>query len=260
MANSDGSMRQAGQSVQGSVDSAEEERRKKLLNYRLDVARRGIVAFKNNQLMEAVNSFHQYLMILEEVKNVAEGGLSPACFDVKKDIAELLMISGVYWDLAKLYDRTASKSKNKEMLHYLEKYIIFSKGMPFQKASADAIQKYISRENPKHVEAFQSAYKILAQSKCFVVTSCMDVIDPMTLPILQDYRDQVLARSRLGRILIRIYYQVGPGIAWVIQTWPTRWRRQAGRYLDRIAQSVNQSSNAAGAKDKLAVRKTDPER
>src|SRR4051812_24538359 len=77
-----------------------------MLRRRIELAQSGVRAFEEKRITEAVKNFRSYIRILEDWKGVPEGKLTPAHFDVTKDVAELLLISGVYWDLTKLYDRT----------------------------------------------------------------------------------------------------------------------------------------------------------
>jgi hypothetical protein len=207
-----------------------------MLRRRIELAQSGVRAFENKKITDAVKAFHSYIRILEDWKGVPEGKLTPSHFDVKTDVAELLLISGVYWDLAKLYDRTKSADKQREFMHYLEKYILFARGMPFQHVCLETMRKYISNEKPVHKPEFKNAYKMLGgSSACFVATSLMDVCDPDTMPLLRDFRDEKLARSAVGRAFIRWYYRNGPGLAAAADRAPLFVRRAMGRALDRLA-------------------------
>ena len=108
------------------------------------------------------------------------------------------MISGIYWDLVKLYDRTRSPQKKKEFRHYFQKYLLFSKGMPFQPLCAESIRKYISSDKPVHRGEFASAYRVLSPSRCFIATSLIDVTSTDTLPRLRELRDRASQALTLG--------------------------------------------------------------
>jgi hypothetical protein len=218
--------------VEKTIEVAEEERRRKLLIQRIDLARSGILAYNAGRVADAVKAFHSYLRILEEVKNVREGALTPSCFDMKKDVAELLMISGIYWDLVKLYDQTRSLEKNREFLHYLEKYIVFSKGMPYQALCAESLRKYIQKGRLIHKDAFTNSYESLRISRCFVVTSLLDVTSPRTLPKFRKFRDQILKKNKVGRMWVTWYYRYGPHLAGKIDRFPYRVRKAMGLLLD----------------------------
>ena len=221
--------------VQEAVERAEAEHRSQLMQKRIELAQAGVQAMRAGKPVEAVRSFHTYLRILEDWKGVKEGGLSSSHFDVKKEAAELLLISGVYWDLVRVYDKMRTPKKQREFLHYLEKFILFSKGMPFQALCAETLRKYIASSNPVHKEDFKNAYKLIATTKCFVVTALFDVVDPETPPKLWKFRDERLEKSASGRLLIATYYRVGPVLACVVEGLPFRARRVLARWIDRVA-------------------------
>lgn len=207
-----------------------------MLRRRIELAQGGVRALEAKKIPEAVKSFRSYLRILEDWKSVPEGGLTPSLFDVKADVAELLLISGVYWDLTKMYDRTKSADKQREFRHYLEKYIMFSRGMPFQHVCLETMRKYIANDKPVHKPEFKNAYKILGgTSTCFVATALLDVCEADTLPRLRGYRDERLSRTKSGRAFIRWYYRNGPMLAAVTDRLPETIRRGLGRLLDRFA-------------------------
>src|SRR4051794_18425462 len=70
--------------IDDAFQVAEEDRRKKLISQRIDIARSGIATYQKGDIVEAIRLFHTYIRVLEEIKNVAEGGLMPSCFDLKK--------------------------------------------------------------------------------------------------------------------------------------------------------------------------------
>ncbi len=231
-------LKQARSRIQSVIEQAEQEHRRLLLRKRIELANAGVRAYQTKHFSDAVKSFHSYLRILEDWKGVAEGGLSPAHFDAQKDVAELLLISGVYWDLAKLYDRTKSQARQSEFARYMEKYILFSKGMPFQALCAETLRKYIATEKPLHRAEFKNAYKLLGGTDCFVATALADVSSPETLPRLRRFRDETLAKHAYGRVFVAWYYRVGPGIAALTEKFPEPVRRRLGFVLDRVASLI----------------------
>jgi len=224
--------------IETSIVNAEEERRKKLLLLRLQLARSGIAAYQNGRIAEAVNSYHAYLKLLEDSKNVGEGGLMPSCFDFRKDMPELMTVSGIYWDLVKIYDHAHSMQKQREFFHYMEKYIIFSKGLPFQPLCAESLRKYLNNRKPVHRSEFKNAYEIISVTKCFIATSLIDFTAPETLEILRDFRDDVLKKRPFGRKLISIYYVKAPAIAARLNHCPSLLRRMLAKLLDLVAHVV----------------------
>lgn len=213
----------------------EEENHRRLRAIRLDIARNGLAAHKNHQFGEAVRNFNRYLAILEELHKSGPGGLLPSHFDSQRDQPELLMISGIYWDLVKLYDRTKSDAKFSEFRHYLQKYLIFSKNMPYQALCAEAVRRYIANGRPVHLSDFRAVHKELNPHFCFVATSLVDVLDEPTMPRLQAFKNRVLVRNRMGRAGVLVYYQIGPYLATIIDQLPQPQRKLIGKCLDRTA-------------------------
>lgn len=225
-------------SIQASIDHAEAERKRELWLKRLELARSGVMAYHRKQIPEAVKAFQQYLRILEDGKGIGEGALNPSQFDRKTDLHELLLINGIYWDLAKLFDRTQSPERQREFRTYLQKFILFSKGMPFEMVAAETLRKYISNEKPVHKQVFKDAYKQLVGSNCFVATALLDVTQEQTQPELRRFRDQVLARTQAGRLFIRAYYAIGPQLAAATEKFPQPARKILGRALDSVARAT----------------------
>lgn len=225
----------AREKVQHAIEEAEATQRQQILLKRIELAQKGLVAFKAKRVTDAVKYFHGYLRILEDWKGAPEGGLNPGLFDLHKDSAEILLIAGVYWDLVKIFDRTKTPGKYKEFLHYLEKYILFSNGMSFQPLSADTMRKYILVGRPVHKHDLKNAYKIIQLSKCFVATALFDVTHVETLPRLREFRDQTLSTSESGKAFVRWYYRNGPALAARVEKLPLAIRRALGLLLDGVA-------------------------
>ncbi len=225
--------------IEDAMLAAEAERKRKLAGQRLTLARNGVQAFQRNDMGTAIKSFITYLRIMEDSKGVDQGGLTPQHFDVKKDISELVMISGIYWDLVKIYDKVTVE--NDDFQQFMRKYIQFTKGMPFQAVCAESLRKFISNGKPKHPAEFKAAYKILAVSRCFVATSLVDVIDGQTLLTLRRFRDEVLAQKSWGRSFILWYYRNGPKIAEKLDCFPHQFRVVLGSCLDSLAALIRYS-------------------
>src|SRR4051794_35910563 len=94
--------------IQQTIDQQTEERRRELFKQRLELARQGVSKYHEHEVGKSATNFQSYVRILEEWKGVPEGSLRPAHFEPKKEVAEILLLSGVYWDLVKLFDRTKS--------------------------------------------------------------------------------------------------------------------------------------------------------
>jgi len=241
--------------VQRAIEDAEREHRNKLLRRRIDLATAGVNAFERGKWAEAARDYLAYLNILEDWKGVPHGGLSPSLFDPKKDIYEMLLIAAVYWDLCKLFDKTQGNEKQRDFRMFLEKFIIFSRGSPFQPLSAETLRKYVANNKCIHKAEFKNAYKLLGGGNCFIASSLIDVTEPDTLNRLRRFRDQTLSHSPLGQAFIAWYYRNGPWMADRIDTFPDPVRKVMGSSLDVLGILSEGLSRSAPAERQIGCQK-----
>lgn len=221
--------------VEAQLKAQNSQKRRTLIARRLECVNNGLKAFQARRIADAAVYYQNFIKLMEDDKGVPDGGLSPSLFTSPQDFGDLLLISGVYWDLVRLFDRTQSDEKQAQFLHYLEKFILFSKGMTYQPLCAEGLRRYISAEKPVHKAAFKNAYKIIGDGRCFIVTSLLDVTSEDTLPALHRFRDEVLAARLPGKVFIRTYYWIGPALAFGCDRLPEGLRRRIGRGLDSMA-------------------------
>lgn len=224
--------------LQEQIAGAWERYRNELHDKRLDYARAGFKQYREHKVLEAVQSYQTYIKILEEWKQVPEGGLRPDHFHIQKDSNEMLLLTGVYWDLVKVYDRSKGPNATKDFKRYLEQYIIFSKGTSHGGVALETIRKYMISNKPRHKTEFKNAFKRLGGTDCFVVTSLLDLVEFETLETLRDFRDEKLLPHFFGRTLVRIYYRVGPITAQALNKSPARVRKLAARLVTKISKLV----------------------
>ena len=72
-----------------------------------------------------------------------------------------------------------------------------------------------------------------AKSGCFVATAAFGDVNSYQVVTLRSFRDEVLLHSRIGRLVVRIYYCVSPTIAAHIECSPSR-RAVTRAALERI--------------------------
>jgi hypothetical protein len=222
--------------IEKQLRRQQEEQRKELLKRRVEIAKEGIRLSQTGHTIESIRKYQQYILILEMWKKCGRDGLSLDLFDKTKDLYEIVLLSGIFWDLAKLYDKAKRADQKTELVTYLQKYVQFSKGMPFQALSGEALRKYLGSGKCKHRSDFKSAYTTLTGEKCFVATSLLDVTDPYTIVRLRNFRDGRLRRTRTGRWLIANYYRRSPFAVLLLDRCPEGLRRVVGRSLDLASQ------------------------
>ncbi len=224
--------------IEAQIERQQEIKKREQFSRRIDIARTGLKEYEKRKYGDAAKSFHLYLKVLEEWKDVGSEGLMPAHFDAKKDAAELVLIVGVYWDLAKLYDRTQSERKQDEFKKCLNKYVIFAKNTPMEGICAESLRKYISNEKPLHKKDFQEAYKRLGGKDCFVASELTGYVSSGTVENLRFFRDEKLLPSKAGRVFVRSYYSVGPWIARLVGVFPSKLKFKLAQRLDRLSREL----------------------
>ena len=172
---------------------------------RITVARFGKEAFDNNDYGNALKHFIDYLSIMAEVKKCTDiYGLRTSHFDASTEITEMLMISHIYFEIARLYDSTPKF--HPECKKALEQFVHFSVNQPYQVINSEMARKYLKKINFKNPADFRWAHEqIYIQSKkCYVVTYCFGTEHPITLEC-RNFKDWLLGYP-LGQQLVRHYY------------------------------------------------------
>ncbi len=198
----------------------QEEKRKELLRKRIEIAKEGVALYKAGQVIGAMRRYSQYILILEMWKKCGKGGLGPEHFDNKKDLFETVLISGIFWDFARLYDKSKRPEQRADMRMYLQKYVAFSKGFPYQPLSKEALRRFLNSGRCQHVDDFKWAYKQLGGEKCFIAHALIYELQWREIQALMDFRDQTLSKTRSGRAFIWTYYRIAPLLAKPIEKLP----------------------------------------
>lgn len=221
--------------IEKQLRRQQEEQRKELLRKRVEIAKDGLRLMQGGHTIEAIKRYQQYILILEFWKKSGRDGLTIDLFDRTKDLYEIVLLSGIYWDMAKLYDRAKRLDQKEELLLCLQKYVVFSKGMPFQALSGEALRRYLGSGRCRHRAEFKSTYTALTGERCFIATSLLDVTDPMTIVRLRNFRDGTLRHTKLGRSFIRLYYCHSRKLIPFLDKAPGFLRKFLGHLLDRLA-------------------------
>ncbi|MFN7685577.1 MAG: hypothetical protein ACK5QT_09215 [Oligoflexia bacterium] len=217
------------------MKQAEAERKRDSIRKRLGVARTGVDSLIRESYGEATKSFMTYLRLLEAAKRVGPGKLHPSQFDQSKELPELVLVTGIYWDLARTFDRMKSKKRNREHIHYLEQFVVFSKSARCERLCAETLRKYLVADKALHRGDFKNAYKALGGTTCFIVSSLLDLVDLESLPQLSRFRDQFLLRTAVGRWIVHQYEYRAPSLARWLDSSPRWVRRAAAGGVDAIA-------------------------
>ena len=199
-----------------SGKQAREEREKMLIlkhkfENRITITKIGKQALDAGDYSTALQKFVEYMQIMADIKKVNNVyALRPGHFNPGKDVTEMLMISHVYFEMARIYDAVPKFAE--ESKKCLEQFVIFSANQPFQVVNSEMIRKHLKKSVFKNADVFRWAYEqIYVQSKkCYIVTFCYGESHPVT----RDYRKfkDFLLEGHYGRELIRIYYKLSSEI------------------------------------------------
>ena len=200
------------QSIQDAMEKQKELQKKEAYNRRLVITKQAYAALAQGKTNEAVGLYERYLSILNTRFKTSTENLHPHLFDAKTEQSELLLMTAVFWDLARTLDKMDGKDKLFKL--YLKKYVEFSIGTRHMILSSETLRKYISSDKVKHKADFENAYNALKSKlpKCFIAGVIYGP-ESQEVAILQNYRDSVLVNSVIGKNFIRFYYKTSPTIA-----------------------------------------------
>jgi hypothetical protein len=188
-----------------------EERERKLrlkhkYEKRITIAKIGKHSLDSGDFAGALKHFLEYLHIMAEIKEVDEiYDIQPKHFTTARELTEMLMISHIYFELARLYD--AIPKFHDDCRKCLKQFVLFSANQPYQVVNSEMIRKHLKKSHFKLPEDFRFAYQqIYVQSKkCYVVTFCYGDQHPVTAHC-REFKDWLLERD-WGFQLVRYYYQ-----------------------------------------------------
>lgn len=196
------------------------ESSKRTYHERLKFLRKGQEAYQGKEISKAVQFYASYLKALADYFGINESHLDPKFFDLQKDKAELLLISQVYWDLCKAYDR--SPGLQAECTRCLNQFIKFTVGFKHQHINAQVLKKYLRHNAAVNTQAFKGALtKIQVDSKkCYIATYSFGENHFITNELRQ-FKASTLNQSKWGLIFISGYYDFSPKLIRFCEKFPT---------------------------------------
>lgn len=167
-------------------------------------------SLKEGDLVNAIKNYNAYLKILSEIHDAEPFDLDPALFDEQKDLSELLLISQVYWELTKIYDKTP-KLQN-EFQQALDQYVRFTINKPYQVLNAELLRKYMRKPGATNMTAFQTSYdKIFIESKkCYIATYCFGENDQVTVSLRR--WKLIIQKHAVGLYFVKFYYSLSTSL------------------------------------------------
>ena len=180
---------------------------------RLKVLRLGQEYSQKDDIPNAVKAYVKYLQALADYYGVEEKNLKPVLFSGKNNVVEILMVSQVYWDLSKSYDRAPKLTS--ECQRCLNQFILFSLGFKFQYLNSEMLRKYIKRRVAHNPKLFEEAYQQMRDEskKCYIATYCFHE-NHYVVETLRDFKAFIL-NYKLGKIFVDQYYAFSPRLIYI---------------------------------------------
>jgi hypothetical protein len=161
---------------------------------------------KSGDLINSIKYYNAYLKILADIHDVTPLELKPEQFNPKSELSEMLMISQVYWELTKIYDKTPKLQD--DFSKVLNQFVIFTINHPYQIVNAEILRKYMRGNLSPNMHIYKAAYdKIFIESKkCYIATFAFGDSHWVTSSLRQ--WKLKLNQSHFGILFIRTYYTV----------------------------------------------------
>lgn len=192
-------------------EKAKDDRKVKLWKSRTNFVRQGHSQMANKLYSEAAISYEKYLKLVEMVFECPKGQLTPQMLKEGAKTAELTVISGVYWDLVRVYD--TSDQYGDRQKHAAKQLGAF---VPFTPIFPDIVKKALifqrQARHPEVVKQFLTAANA-KRSRCFIATSAFNSPIQHEVLVLRQFRDHKLRHIPWGRKFIKVYYAHSPAFA-----------------------------------------------
>ena len=175
---------------------------------RITIAKQGREAFLGKDYVNATKKYTEYLGILAELNDLEDiYQLKPSMFDANKDVTELLLISHVYWEMARINEMTPKLQATYKKC--LAQFVKFTINQPYQVFNSEMMRKYIKKNKRKslQISMLNDAYgQIFVQSrKCYIATYCFGE-NSKEVATLRTFKEDILQFS-FGKSFIELYYR-----------------------------------------------------
>ena len=177
---------------------------------RITIARHGRESFLAKDFIAATAKYNEYLAILSEMNELDDlYSLTPAMFDDKTQLTEMLLISHVYWEMSRIHEHAPKLQKT--YYKSLSQFVKFTVNQPYQVFNAEMLRKYL-KKNKKSAQyaALNSAYQqiFVKSKKCYIATYCFGE-NHKTTNELRDFK-KLLLQSDYGQKFVELYYRFSP--------------------------------------------------
>ncbi len=194
-----------------SQERAKDLKKKKMWQNRVALVRNGHAMMKNQLNSEAAVSYEKYIRLVEMVFNCGPGQLTPEMLKEAAKTAELTVITGVYWDLVRIYDVSDKYGgRQKIAARQLAKFVTYTPIFSDLVKKAQVFMK--TAKHPEVIKSFLIASKA-QRPRCFIATSAFQTPTAEEIVFLRNFRDQTLKITPVGRKFVYFYYKISPAVA-----------------------------------------------
>lgn len=190
---------------------ARQQQIKTMWDKRIQLIRQGRIYMQQKMFAEAAVSYEKYIRVLEIAFTLEPGQLTPDLFKDPAHKKEITLISGVYWDLFRIYDTNPRHLERMQVsAKKLAEFVRYSPVFPDIIKRAQNFKR--TAKNPQVVGQFLKLVNA-DRARCFIATAAFQ--DPTAEPVLffRAIRDAYLRKTSVGRRLIAIYYFVSPWLS-----------------------------------------------
>ncbi len=192
-------------------ERAKDLKKKRLWQNRVALVKNGHALMKNQLYSEAAISYEKYLRLVEVVFNCGPGQLTPELLKESAKTAELTVITGVYWDLVRIYDASDKYGgRQKFAAKQLAKFISYTPIYADLVKKAQAFMR--SSRHPDVIKTFLIASKA-QRPRCFIATAAFQIPQSPEVIELRNWRDNKLKTNFFGRRTVYLYYKFSPRVA-----------------------------------------------
>lgn len=212
-----------GQYKKQMKDALKEREHKLMLKHKYDTritnVRQGKEAFAAGDFLTAIRKYTEYLETVSEVNQVTNiYDIKPGHFDKNKELTEMMMISHLYFELAKVYDATGKF--HDDVKKCLEQFVLFTANQPYQVVNSEMCRKHLRKFRFKQQDVFFNAYQqiFVKSRKCYIATHCFGETHPTTerLRLFKSW----LERRPWGFKFIEFYYYSSVRLLEILEQHP----------------------------------------
>lgn len=211
-------------------ERAKEIKKNKMWQNRVPLVRNGHNMMKKKRFSEAAIAYEKYLRLIEVVFDCGAGHLTPEMLKDSSKTSELTVITGVYWDLVRIYDSSDLYTGRQRIASsQLAKFATFTPIFNDLVKKANSFMK--QARHPEVIKSFLVATNA-KKGRCFIATSAFEYPMANEIIFLRQFRDTQLKTNFIGRKFVYLYYKVSPHIACFLDK--QIWLKPAVRAILRL--------------------------